>query len=134
MFCALTSLHQKLHAQCESDRRKDVLYCMLLDRTHTVRSKLVAGINKLAMSHSEHPALVCMFEERTPLVDKAIILAALAIEPDFFGYVSQLDDVCASALSELVANTLPHLFQSVLNGNLSIPEFVLQATRAYVRL
>jgi len=107
---------------------------MLVDNTHVVRSKLVAGINKLAMSHSKHPALVGMFQARTPLVDKAIILAALAIEPDFFGYVSQLDDVCASSLSEFVANALPDLFQSVLNGNMGVPEFVLQATRAYVRL
>ena len=107
---------------------------MLMDGTHEARSKLVAGIHKLATSQSTHPAMEGMFHVRTPLIEKAIILAALAIEPDYFSYMSKLDDVCASSLSELVANVLPDLFQAVLNGNLTIPQFVLQATRAYVRL
>jgi len=134
MSCAPMSLQHLVHVQCESERRQDMLYCMLVDRTHDARSKLVAGIHKLATSQSTHPAIEGMFHLRTPLIDKAIILAALAIEPDYFSYMAQLDAVCASCLSELVANILPDLFQSVLDGNLTIPQFVLQATRAYVRL
>ena len=134
MSYAPMSQQQKMHEQCESDRRKDMLYCILVDRTHQSRGNLVTGIHKLAVSHSAHPAMLNMFQERTPLLDKAIILAALAIEPDFFSYMSHLPDVCSSSLSELVANALPDLFQAALDGNLTMPEFVLQATRAYVRL
>jgi hypothetical protein len=123
-----------MHLCCEDERRRDGLYCMLVDDTHDVRSKLVLGIHKLVRSQSTHPAMSSMCAARTPLLDKAVLLAALAIEPDFFGYMAKLDHVCASAVSELVANVMPGLLQSVLDGNMSIPKFVSEGTRAYVRL
>ena len=134
MSCAPMSLQHEMHLCCEDERRRDGLYCMLVDDTHDVRSKLVLGIHKLVRSQSTHPAMLKMCAARTPLLDKAVLLAALAIEPDFFGYMAKLDHVCASAVSELVANVMPGLLQSVLDGNMSIPKFVSEGTRAYVRL
>ena len=134
MSCAPMSLRNRMHQCCEADRRQDGLYCMLVDDRHDARSKLVLGIHKLVRSQSTHPAMSIMCGARTPLLDKAVLLAALAIEPDFYGYMAKMEHVCASAVSELVANVMPDLLQNVLNGTSSIAHFVSEATRAYVRL
>ena len=123
-----------MHIACEKERRHDTIYCMLTLEHDKTRDKLVQGIRKLVLSQTQHPAVHKMMNAGNVTIDRAMLLAAAYIEPDFLRYLMEQPGVCTSTMSEYAANVLPSLVEEVLDGNLSVTEFVHRATQAYVRL
>jgi len=107
---------------------------MLTLERHKTRDKLAQGIRKLVLSQTQHPAVHKMLNAGSVIIDRAMLLAAMYIEPDFLRYLMEQPGVCTSTMSEYAANVLPSLVQDVLDGNLSVQDFVHNATQAYVRL
>lgn len=131
----MTSLRHKLYLQSESERSTDAMYNILFDENCDLRTKLISGVLSLIQTYSKHPAVAELSKHCTsPVVEKALILAAVHTEPDFLTYLMDMQDTCSSTLSEYVAHVLPALVEKVLNGALTMSEFVENASYAYVRL
>ena len=138
MSVSTTSHSATLHEACEHDRHKDVMYRILTVRTCPIRDKLAHGIGKLIAGHSKHPAVMYVIEqldaEHAILVQRALIIVALVYEPDFLQYALELPNTSGSAISEYAVVILPALIDEVLNGNIALDDFVLQAIHAYTVL
>lgn len=92
------------------------------------------GISKLVHTQTKHPAILELFDGKTPIVEKALLLAALHIEPDFLRFMLEQQGTCSSTLSEYTADVLPDLLGRLLDGNQTVHEFVTCALHAYVRV
>jgi len=123
-----------MHVQSEHDRRQDAMYIILTDDISAIRTELTKGITKMIEEHSTHPAVLEMVSSSSVTVEKAMVIAAIYAEPDFLAYAMEQPGMCSSTLSEYVAHVLPGLVQRLLDGKLTIGEFVDEATHAYVKL
>lgn len=130
-----TSHHRHLHGCTEVERSTDMFYNILMLDKLQVRDNLVSGIVRMVAQQSKHPSINSMVQhQHCPAVQKAFILGALYAEPDFFTYLTEMDGVCNSAVSEFVANLLPDIVTRVLNGYITLDEFIAECTHQYVRL
>jgi hypothetical protein len=123
-----------MHGLSEQDRTHDLVYCMLADDSHPTRTSMCAGISKLVGTQTKHPAILELLGTTSSTVEKALLLAALHIEPDFLRFMLEQQGTCSSTLSEYTANVLPGLVGLLLDGNQTVPEFVTSALHAYVRV
>lgn len=127
-----------LHAESESDRRKDYVYMLLTQQNFPARSKLTRGIAAMVAEQSKHPAVMEMIEglngENAYLIERALVAAALVYEPDLLQYLLDAPNTCSSTLSQYAVNVLPPLLNELLNGNVSLEMFVLNMTHAYMLL
>ena len=123
-----------LKVQCEEDRIKDRFYCMLVHITSLERSKLCAGIRKLVLGYTRHPAVCAMANCKLHAVEQALIIAAMYNEPDFLAYILDQPGVCPSAISQFVTQIVPPLIKRLLDGHLNLPDFVAECVHAYVTL
>lgn len=124
-----------MHRASESDRVRDVVYQILTDASHPLREQISAAVVQMICDYSKHPAIIQMTKHSSePVIQKALILAAIYMEPDFLTYMMNMNQTCSSTLSEYVAHVLPPLIERLLNGATTIPLFVEEATHAYVRL
>lgn len=134
MSCAQTSLQYELHARGESTRQQDTMYCILTMDDCEARTMMCKGVRKLVLSQSRHPAVCAMTETRSVVVEKMLIITAMHIEPDFLAYLLDQPGVSTSAVSEFIIRVVPSLMERLMNGNMSIIDFVAEATHAYVKL
>ena len=136
----MTSLSASIHDAGESERRTDLMYCILTATECSERSNLARGICKLIQETSPHPAVSAIVEhlsaddDRTATVQRALIMAAMAHEPDFLQYALDTGGTCSSTISQFAVTVLPALIEKVLNGDMSLPDFVLCGTHAYTTL
>ena len=131
----MISLRRKIHTRSEEERCSDAMYRILFHEQCKLRTSLVTGVLSLIKTYSKHPAITKLSSHsHVPVIEKALILAAISTEPDFLTYLMDLDDTCSSTLSEYVAHQLPPLVEKLLNGSIEMCEFVETASHAYVRL
>lgn len=123
-----------MNMQCEKDRQQDTMYRMLTLQTCRQRTELVQGIRKLVAAHSRHPAVRDMLQTDSATTEKVLLVAAMYAEPDFIAYVMDQPGVPRSAVSEFIAQEVPPLVDRLLNGNMSVRDFVADVTYAYVKL
>ena len=123
-----------MNAQCEADRMQDAMYRMLTLPPCRRRTELVRGIRKLVAAHSKHPAVRDKLQTDTAATEKVLLVAAMYAEPDFIAYVMDQPGVPRSAVSEFIAQEVPPLIDRLLNGNVSVRDFVADVTYAYVKL
>ena len=140
MCDSMTSLRTSLHDAGESERCRDLVYRIFTDSECVEREKLAHGIAKLILDNSVHPAVLMLIEhlkkdtDRMPLIHRALVMAAMAHEPDFLQYTLDTDGTCSSAISEFAVTVLPVIIEKLLNGDMSLPDFVLHGTHAYTAL
>ena len=136
----MTSLRTVLHDAGESERRSDLVYRIFTDAECGERGKLAHGIAKLIRENSAHPAVSLLIEhlkednDRTPLLHRALVMAAMAHEPDFLQYTLDKGGTCSSTSSQFAVTVLPDIIEKLLNGDMSLPDFVLHGTHAYTAL
>ena len=124
-----------LHREGEQERRGDIMYGVLVAASGELREKLARGVMRLVQERSKHPAIVDIASRLDDvLVQRAIILAALAHEPDFLQHVLEMPGVCRSTMSEFAVKVLPALIDGFVCGDVDLPGFVLGAVHAYVSL
>jgi len=114
------------------------MYRILTDEECTARSKLALGIAVLVGEQSKHPAVADLIKhvkaEHPAMLHRAIIAAALVYEPDFLQYMLDTNDTCSSTLSQYAVQVLPPFLDELLNGNVTLNDFVLNITHAYMIL
>jgi len=136
----MTSLRTILHDAGESERRSDLVYRIFTDAECEERKKLAHGIAKLILENSAHPAVNMLVEhlkddnDRTPLIHRALVMAAMAHEPDFLQYTLDTGGTCSSTISQFAVTVLPGIIDKLLNGDMTLPDFVLHGTHAYTAL
>jgi len=105
-----------------------------------LRTNVACGVLKMVQDVSRHPAVkeveMCLQSKChiARIVEKALILAALCKEPEFVQYILDMKSVSSSAVSQFTVEKLNPSVESVLNGNLHLPEFVLKCLVDYVAL
>lgn len=131
----MVSLHD-VFAQGDAERRNDCLYAILVDQKNALRTELVRGLHLFVTSKTQHPAVDEMFGSpaHKAIIEKAIVLAAIAREPDFLQHLMERDDTCNSCLSQFCVQILPSLLEQFLNGKTALDDFVLKATHEYILL
>ena len=135
MSCAAISQKQVYEAGSK-ERRQDLMYQMLVFSNSEERTKLTNGLQKFIKSRITHPAVDEMFScvPMPPLLERAIVLAALVQEPDFLQHMMDRTDTCSSSLSQYVVDVLPPHLNQLLNGVCNMRQFVMNATHAYIIL
>jgi hypothetical protein len=124
----------------DTEREQDALYRILFCEESTLRTNVARGVLKLVQDVSKHPAIADVQESlqsgspTTKIVEKALILAALCQEPEFLHYMLDMKDVSSSAVSQFTVEMLAPSVERLLNGNLHVPEFVLQSLVDYTTL
>ena len=90
MSCATVSRHS-VFVHGDRERHLDCVYALIVDATSKLRTELVNGLHLFITSKTQHPAVNDMFEthEHSALVEKAILLAAIAKEPDFLQHLME---------------------------------------------
>lgn len=132
-----TSPRESMHDTAEKERNRDLLYQILCADHCTERDHLTKGICNMIREQTSHPAINELVKHATvvhPLLQRALIIAALVHEPDFLQFMIDRDDICSSTVSEYVVARVPHLVESLLDGNISLQRFVLHATHMYATL
>lgn len=136
MSCAATS-QDEAYRQSNQERLTDAMYQVLTSRAeNNLRGKLVNGLRAFILSKVSHPSVDDMFRhvDGCAAVQKAIVLAAIAREPDFLQHLMEREDMCSSSLSQYAVDVLPPLITDVLDGKMTIDDFVLKATHEYIIL
>ena len=120
----------------QQERCTDVLYDMLVNSISNVRTQLVSGLHSFITSKTQHPAVDDMFlsKHMSPLIERAIVIAAIAKEPDFLQHLMERNDTCNSSLSQYAIDIVPQLLESLLDGKLTLYDFVAKATHEYIIL
>ena len=127
---------KQVHRAGSKERSQDLMYQILVLPNSEERSKLTKGLQKFIKSRITHPAVDEMFScaPMPPLLERAIVLAALVQEPDFLQHMMDRTDTCSSSLSQYVVDVLPPYLNNLLNGVHNIQQFVMNATHAYIIL
>ncbi len=124
----------------DAEREQDAFYRMLFLKESSLRASLARGVLNMVNDVSTHPATHTVHEclqsktKITPIVEKALILAALCNEPEFVQYMLDMEEVSSSAVSQFTVQNLVPSIEKVLDGNLKMPEFVLESLVDYVSL
>jgi hypothetical protein len=124
----------------DTEREQDAFYRILFCEESALRTNVARGVLKLVQDVSKHPAIADVQEglqsgsPTTKIVEKALILAALCQEPEFLHYMLDMEDVSSSAVSQFTVEMLAPSVERLLNGNLHVPEFVLQSLVDYTTL
>ena len=124
----------------DAEREQDAFYRIMFLKDSTLRTNVARGVLKLVHDVSAHPAIADVqvsLQRRSAtstIVEKALILAALCQEPEFLHYVLDMKDVSSSAVSQFTVEMLKPRVEILLNGNLHMPEFVLQSLVDYTTL
>ena len=124
-----------MHDAAAKERCRDTFYRILVHEECPLRNDLVDGLRAFIRSKSSHPVVdELLSPPMTAMVERGIILGALAYEADFLQHMLTQDGMCSSALSQYAVRTLPPLVESLLDGNLEFNDFVLHATHLYTTL
>jgi hypothetical protein len=140
MSTHLTSLRAEMRQAQDAEREQDAFYRIMFLKDSTLRTNVARGVLKLVQDVSAHPAIADVQESlqrrsaTSTIVEKALILAALCQEPEFLHYVLDMEDVSSSAVSQFTVEMLKPRVETLLNGNLHMPEFVLQSLVDYTAL
>jgi len=124
-----------MHDAASEERCRDAFYRILVHQECPLRSGLADGLRAFIRSKSNHPVVDELLDPpMTAMVERGVILGALAYEADFLQHMLTHDGVCSSALSQYAVRTLPPLVEALLDGNLAFNDFVLHATHLYTTL
>ena len=107
---------------------------MLVHTSCAERSNMCAGIRKLVLAYTRHPAVCAMANCELHIVEQTLIIAAMHNEPDFLAYILDQPGVCPSAISQFITQIVPPLMKQLLDGNFNLPDFVAHCAHAYVTL
>lgn len=106
-----------------------------------MRGKLADGILNMLQATTSHPVLQDLSQHigaaqgaKRHLLQKVLILGALAVEPNFVEHMFTLDNVCKSTLSQFIVHCMQPEMETFLCGNQPLEEFVLTLTHAYISL
>ena len=111
------------------------MYSILMARSCGARQKLATAVLNMVQDRTRHPAVLDVQRRMDQcVVQRAVLLAAMVQEPDFLQHVLEMPSVCSSTLSEYVVNVLPAIVDDFMCGKTTLPEFVLEASHAYVIL
>lgn len=121
---------------CHIHRRMDRLYTLLTGTLDEEAHTMLQAVQRLITARSKHPEVLFVFEHaaKMPCVARAVLLYAMAIEPDFCTYMMQRADVDADALSEFVHSILGPNVEQLMNGMMSMEYFVNTCLLEYVTM
>ena len=124
-----------MHEKGKQERLQDAFYAILTTSADNVRPQMASGIMRMVQGRSTHPGVTDVAQHLDDsLVQRAVVLAALAQEADFLQHVLEMEHVSSSAVSEFAVNVLPPILDRFMCGKTTLPEFVLDACHAYVIL
>ena len=124
-----------LHRKGVQERSQDALYSMMTACSSHTLHRLASGIMRMVQERSTHPGVSAVKQRVSDvLVQRAVVFAALGQEADFLQHVLDMENVSSSAVSEFAVNVLPPILDKFLSGKSTLPEFVLDASHAYVSL
>ena len=132
-----TSTSIPMTPKYDADRMVDELYAFLVGETPGGWDRIVQGVYSMVNDRSRHPAVIESLKhakagDRT--LQRAILLVALYIEPEFFNYMCERPGIDASALSQFVVDVLPPIITLFLNGEVDLQYCVSQCTLAYITM
>ena len=132
----VTASQLQVYNAANNERCSDALYDMLVHNDNKLRKQLVQGLHSFITSKTQHPAVDDMFValNMSPMLERAILIAAIAREPDFLQHLMEKQDTCNSSLSQYALNVVPPLLEQLLDGKLALDDFVLKATHEYIIL
>ena len=111
---------------------------MLVQPNHEGRDKLAHGIMNMIADYTQHPATQKVRANITgkhgPVVQKVLLLAACAKEPDFLQHMLEQHEICSSTLSEYAIKALPSMIENYVDGKISTNDFLADAIHAYIIL
>ena len=121
---------------CHTDRRKDKIYNMLTKKPDQNLLKMLKAVKQLVKDHSTHPDVDYVFTqaEHDPCVARAILLYAIANEPDFTTYILEQTDVDAPCVSEFMFKIVVPFAEEVMNGRMSLEYFVNSCLLEYTTM
>lgn len=127
-----------MHQQAETEKSRDDMYQMLVRHSHAGRDKLAHGIMNMIADYTQHPATQkvrnYLTGEHAAVVQKVLLIAACAHEPDFLQHMLEQNAVCSSTLSEYAIKTMPALIENYLDGKVDTSDFLADAIHAYIIL
>jgi len=127
-----------MHEHGENERCRDMIYRMLTIDHDREREGLAHGISKMIADYTTHPAAVQLDSTiegvHATVVQRVLLIAAIANEPAFLQHLMEQENVCSSTLSQYAVNVAPQLIEQLLNGNLNLDDFAAEALHAYTIL
>jgi len=138
MSCDVTSQQNALHEIGEMQRCSDMVYRMLTKTVDQERENLARGITQMLLEYSTHPEVKRLGDSITGdhagLIQKVLIIAAISHDPDFLQYLMNHDSSCTSTLSQYSVDVAPPIIERLLDGDITLDDFVAAAVHAYTSL
>ena len=132
------SLQIDMHRQAEAEKSQDDMYQMLVQDSHAGRDELAHGIMNMIADYTQPPATQKVRKyitgEHAAVVQKVLLVAACAHEPNFLQHMLEQNAVCSSTLSEYAVQIIPALIQNYLDGKVNTRDFLAEAIHAYIIL
>ena len=122
---------------CDVERRKDLLYRILVcewsDEIHTIFRGVTSLIQSRVQKHPELDFVLANMDKNRNM-QRACILHALSLEPEFQQYIISHNNSCSNTISEFIHKHLHANVEQLLNGCISMDYFVNDCAVAYISM